>query len=120
MRTTHAGIHPSFGLPDAISSARHGSGRAPGANRWGFSDMALDVKTLFYLTIYVDAILGVLLLFVWSQSGGSKALAWWGSAHLMRAVSVILFGLYGTVSDLISIDLANAILLSSYAVTWNG
>jgi diguanylate cyclase (GGDEF)-like protein len=82
--------------------------------------MALDVKTLFYLTIYVDAILGTLLLFVWSQSGSPKALAWWGSAHLMRAVSVILFGLYGTVSDLISIDLANAILLSSYAVTWNG
>jgi diguanylate cyclase (GGDEF)-like protein len=82
--------------------------------------MTLDVKTLFYLTIYVDAILGILLVFVWSQSASPKALAWWGCAHLMRAVSVIFYGLYGTISDLLSIDFANAILLSSYAVTWNG
>jgi diguanylate cyclase (GGDEF)-like protein len=82
--------------------------------------MALDVKTLFYLTIYVDAILGALLLFVWSQNASIRAVAWWGSAHLLRALSVVLFGLYGSVSDLISLDLANAILLSSYAVTWNG
>jgi len=82
--------------------------------------MALDVKTLFYLTIYVDAILGTLLLFVWSQSASPKALGWWGSAHLMRALSVVFYGLYGTISDLITIDFANAILLGSYAVTWNG
>ena len=82
--------------------------------------MALDVKTLFYLTIYIDTILGTLLLFVWSQSASPNALAWWGSAHLMRAGSVVLYGLYDTVPDLVSIDLANAILLSSYAVTWNG
>jgi diguanylate cyclase (GGDEF)-like protein len=82
--------------------------------------MALDVKTLFYLTIYVDAILGTLLLFVWSQSTSTKALAWWGAAHLMRAASVVLYGLYGSVSDLFTIDVASAILLTSYAVTWNG
>jgi diguanylate cyclase (GGDEF)-like protein len=82
--------------------------------------MALDVKTLFYLTIYVDAILGALLLFVWSQNASIRAVAWWGSAHLLRALSVVLLGLYGTVSDLISLDLSNAILLVSYAVTWNG
>jgi hypothetical protein len=82
--------------------------------------MALDVKTLFYLTIYVDAILGALLLFVWSQNASIRTVAWWGAAHLMRALSVVLFGLYGNVSDLVSLDLANAILLMSYAVTWNG
>ena len=82
--------------------------------------MALDVKTLFYLTIYVDAILGALLLFVWSQNASIRAVAWWGSAHLLRALSIVLLGLYGTVPDLISLDLSNAILLVSYAVTWNG
>ena len=61
--------------------------------------MALDVKTLFYLTIYIDTILGTLLLFVWSQSASPNALAWWGSAHLMRAGSVVLYGLYDTVPD---------------------
>jgi diguanylate cyclase (GGDEF)-like protein len=31
-----------------------------------------------------------------------------------------LFGLYGAVSDLISIDLANAMLFTAFAVTWTG
>ena len=47
-------------------------------------------------------------------------MAWWGFAHLLRAASVMLFGLYGSVSDLISIDLANAILFTAFALTWTG
>jgi diguanylate cyclase (GGDEF)-like protein len=46
--------------------------------------------------------------------------AWWGFADLLRAASVMLFGMYGSVSDLISIDLANAILFTAFAVTWTG
>ena len=69
----------------------------------------LDVNTLFLVTIYVEAILGLLLLFVWAQNTAIHAVAWWGFAHLLRAASVALFGLYGSVSDLISIDLANAL-----------
>jgi diguanylate cyclase (GGDEF)-like protein len=33
---------------------------------------------------------------------------------------VTLFGLYGSVSNIISIDLANAILFTSFALTWTG
>ncbi len=69
--------------------------------------MNLDVNTLFLVTIYVEAILGLLLLFAWVQNTAITAVAWWGFAHLLRAASVMLFGLYGAVSDLISIDLAN-------------
>ena len=47
-------------------------------------------------------------------------MAWWGFAHLLRAASVVLFGMYGSVSDLISIDLANAILFTAFALTWTG
>jgi diguanylate cyclase (GGDEF)-like protein len=82
--------------------------------------MNLDVNTLFLVTIYVEAILGLLLLFAWAQNTAITAVAWWGFAHLLRAASVTLFGLYGAVSDLISIDLANAILFTSFAVTWTG
>src|SRR5437588_4502017 len=82
--------------------------------------MNLDVNTLFLVTIYVEAILGLLLLFAWVQNAQIRAVAWWGSAHLMRASSVVLFGMYGSVSDAISIDLANAILFLSFAVTWTG
>ncbi len=82
--------------------------------------MNLDVNTLFMVTIYVEAILGLLLLFAWVQNTAIRAVAWWGFAHLLRAASVVLFGMYGSVPDLISIDLANAVLFTAFAVTWTG
>ncbi len=82
--------------------------------------MGLDVNTLFLVTIYVEAMLGLLLLFAWIQNANIHAVAWWGCAHLLRAVSVMLFGMYGSVSEAISIDLANAILFTAFAVTWTG
>jgi diguanylate cyclase (GGDEF)-like protein len=82
--------------------------------------MSLDVNTLFLVTIYVEAILGLLLLFAWVQNTSIHAVAWWGFAHLIRAGSVMLFGMYGSVPDLISIDLANALLFTAFAVTWTG
>ena len=53
--------------------------------------MGLDVNTLFLVTVYVEAILGLLLLFAWAQNTQIHAVAWWGSAHLLRAGSVVLF-----------------------------
>jgi len=78
--------------------------------------MGLDVNTLFLVTIYVEAILGLLLLFAWVQNAGLHAVAWWGCAHLLRAGSIVLFGMYGNVPDAVSIDLANAVLLTAFAV----
>lgn len=82
--------------------------------------MSLDVNTLFFLTMYVEAILGLLLLLVWVQHPPTRAVAWWGSAHLMRSLSVALYGMYGSAPDLITIDLAGVLLFSSFGVTWNG
>ena len=82
--------------------------------------MGLHVNTLFLVTIYVEAMLGLLLLFAWIQNANIHAVAWWGCAHLLRAVSVMLFGMYGSVSEAISIDLANAVLFTAFAVTWTG
>jgi diguanylate cyclase (GGDEF)-like protein len=82
--------------------------------------MNLDVNTLFLVTIYVEAILGLLLLFAWVQNTAIYAVAWWGFADLLRAASVVLFGMYGSVPDLVSIDLANAVLFTSFAFTWTG
>jgi diguanylate cyclase (GGDEF)-like protein len=82
--------------------------------------MSLDVSTLFMVTIYVEAILGLLLLFAWVQNTAITAVAWWGFGHLLRAASIVLFGMFGSVPDLISIDLANAVLFTSYAITWTG
>ena len=82
--------------------------------------MTLDLHTLFLVTIYVEAILGLLLLFVWAQNLALRAVCWWGFAHLLRLASIALFGMYGQVPDLLSVDLANALLFTAFAVTWTG
>src|SRR5579862_4474187 len=82
--------------------------------------MTEDVSTLFTVSVYVESMLGLLLLYTWVQNTEIKGVVWWGSAHLLRAGSIALFGLYGPLPDIITIDLANAILLTSFAVTWAG
>jgi diguanylate cyclase (GGDEF)-like protein len=82
--------------------------------------MDLDINTLFLVTVYVESILGLLLLFAWVQNSAIYGVAWWGTAHLLRAGSITLFGMYGQIPDVFTIDLANAILLTSFAVTWAG
>lgn len=82
--------------------------------------MSLDVHTLFLVTIYVEGMLGLLLLFAWVQNTAITAVAWWAWAHLLRAASITLFGMFGSASDLVSIDLANSLLFTSFAVTWAG
>src|SRR4029078_2594235 len=82
--------------------------------------MTLDVHTLFMGTVYVDGILGLLLLFVWAQNMALRAVCWWGFAHVTRLASIALFGLYGSSPDLITIDLANPLLFTAFAMTLNG
>ena len=86
----------------------------------GYRQMTLDVHTLFLVTIYVEAILGLLLLFVWAQNMALRAVSWWGFAHLIRLVSIALFAMYGQVPNVLSIDLANVLLFTAFAVTWTG
>jgi len=82
--------------------------------------MTLDIHTLFLVTTYVEAILGLLLLFAWAQNMALRAVCWWGFAHLIRLSSIALFGMYGSIPDLVSIDVSNALLFTAYAATWTG
>ena len=82
--------------------------------------MDLDVNTLFLVTMQVEIMLGLLLFFAWAQNFSKRALAWWGSAHLLRAVSIMLLGLHGSVPNSLSIDFGNAVLFASFALTWCG
>ena len=43
-----------------------------------------------------------------------------GIGHLLRAASVVLFGMYGSAPDVITIDLANVLLFTAFALTWTG
>ena len=82
--------------------------------------MSLDFTTLFLFTLDVEAMLGLLLLFSWAQNTGVTAVAWWGAANLLRALSIGLYGMYGALPDFLTITVADVILFSSYAVTWTG
>jgi diguanylate cyclase (GGDEF)-like protein len=82
--------------------------------------MNLDINTLFFVTMHVEIMLGLLLFFAWAQSFSKVSLAWWGSAHLVRAGSIMLFGMYGTMPDWLTIDVANAALFGSFSLTWCG
>ena len=82
--------------------------------------MQIGLDALLTMTVDIEAMLGLLLLFAWVQNTSIHAVAWWGFAYLSRACSIFLFGMYGNVSTLITIDLANAILFISFALTWAG
>jgi diguanylate cyclase (GGDEF)-like protein len=82
--------------------------------------MNLDANTLFLVTIYVEAILGLLLLFAGIQNADIRAIGWWGFAHLLLAMSLVMFGIQGSLYDAISVDLAHVTLLLAFGVTWNG
>ncbi len=70
--------------------------------------------------MHVEAILGLLLFLVWMQNYGTRGVAWWGTAHLMRSLSIALYGAYETLPNLLTIDLASALLFTSFGVTWTG
>ena len=82
--------------------------------------MQVGLDTLLLMAVDIEAMLGLLLLFAWVQNTSIYAVAWWGFAYLLRACSIALFGMYGTAPDLVTIDLANAILFISFALTWTG
>ena len=48
--------------------------------------MPEDISALFTVSVYVEAMLGLLLLYTWVQKPEIRAVAWWGSAHLCAPV----------------------------------
>jgi len=82
--------------------------------------MEVGIDTLLAVTVDIEAMLGLLLLFAWVQNTSIYAVVWWGFSYLLRAFSMFLFGRYGTAPDVITIDAANAALFISFAITWTG
>lgn len=82
--------------------------------------MLLDIPTLIIVSIFVTAILGLLLLFVWVQDRSIQALAWWGVAYLIAGLSITLLSGQLTSSSAASIDIASALLFAACGLSWNG
>ena len=82
--------------------------------------MALDLPTLFIITVFVSAVAGLMLLLSWLQNRNVKALALWGAAFIMGSVGVALVFARSDVPDVWSIAIANAIVAAAYGTMWSG
>lgn len=82
--------------------------------------MRLDVPTLFMMTVAVTFTVGVLFLLSWSQTRRERALAIWGVAHLIGGVSSLMLALRGQIPDILSIGLANGLMIGAYGMIWSG
>jgi len=82
--------------------------------------MALDLPTLFIITVFVSAVAGLMLLLSWLQNRGVRALAMWGAAFIMGSVGVALVFARSEIPDVWSIAIANAIVAAAYGTLWCG
>jgi diguanylate cyclase (GGDEF)-like protein len=82
--------------------------------------MHLDVQTLSVVTVFITALLGALLVFAGLQNHSIRAPMWWGAAHIVNASGLGLLTSRGALPDFATIDLANALVLFGYGLTWAG
>jgi len=82
--------------------------------------MHLDVETLSVVTVFVTALLGALLVFAGLQNRSIRAPMWWGAAHIVNASGLALLTSHGAAPDFVTNDLANALVLFGYGLTWTG
>lgn len=80
----------------------------------------LDVHTLVLVSSLVLGALGTLFLVHWWDDRGRDELLHWGAGFLLVVPGVLLIGARGTISDALSIGLANASVLTAYGLLTTG
>jgi len=78
----------------------------------------LDVTTLFIVATCVTALLGVFMLFAWTQDR-IRALAWWGAAYLIGGFSVALWLAGAHAVPFMPQTLPSALLFLACGMIWN-
>ncbi len=79
----------------------------------------LDVPTLVFVAVCIVGFLGLVLITTWLQQREVRALAWWGSAYLIGAAAIALWGAPAPHFKL-SPDLAEALLFIAGGLIWGG
>ncbi len=79
----------------------------------------LDLPTLAFVAVCIAALLGILLLVAWVQQRNVRALAWWGSAYLIGASSIALWGAPAPLFRLPP-ELPQALTFLACGMVWNG
>lgn len=80
----------------------------------------IDVKTgLIFWSVEALA-LSAILLFAWLHDRGARAYILWSAAFTAHALGVLLVAARGMIPDFLSIEIANALALTSYAFGVSG
>jgi diguanylate cyclase (GGDEF)-like protein len=85
---------------------------------FGQTSMSLDVGTLFIVATCVTSLLGLLLLFAWTQDR-VRALAWWGVAYLIGGFSVAIWSVDSLISPPLPSGISNALLFVACGMIWS-
>ena len=78
----------------------------------------LDLTTLFVVAVCVTGLLGLLLLFAWTQDR-VRALAWWGTAYLVGGCLGRHLEHRGHISPPLPAGTANAMLFVACGMIWS-
>jgi diguanylate cyclase (GGDEF)-like protein len=84
------------------------------------SHFALDVPTLFAVTVFISLSGGLLLLFSWMQNRSTPALAMWGSGYLIAAAAAALLSSHGLIPVAWAVCLGNGLICVAYGMMWGG
>jgi len=82
--------------------------------------MALDLTTLFLITIMAAALSGGLMLLTWLYHRDVPAFAFLGCAFFLGTIATVLIVGQGVISDGWSAIADNACLALAYGVLWGG
>ncbi len=80
--------------------------------------MPFDLSTLFFVTLFVSAIAGLLLVFSWWQNRAVPALLLWGCAYLICAVAMLLLSARGRIPDVWAAEVGMALWISAHGLMW--
>ncbi|MGF7161426.1 diguanylate cyclase (GGDEF)-like protein [Rhodoligotrophos appendicifer] len=82
--------------------------------------MTLDIYTILILLVAVCALICCVLLVTWWRHRETQAYLWWSGACSLGGIGLILILLRGQIHDILSISLANALVLLGVGMAWAG
>jgi len=82
--------------------------------------MGIDVHTLYNLSAAISALLGLLLIFSWRYGRSVPALGLWGAGMVLVGIGLALIASRGSIHNILSIVVANALITLGAAVAWSG
>jgi len=82
------------------------------------ASMSLDIGTLSVIAICVTSLLGLFLLFAWSQDG-TTALAWWGMAYLIGGLSGAMWRMADVMTLPVPESVPDVLLFIAVGMIWS-